>query len=261
MSRLALLSALVLMQLLYAWTTPALAGTNITWKVLDNGGVEKCSGTGNLTLAYIKKDPCDKISILDGAQAARITSIDGNADVMTMQYTKIRANADVSGWHLIFEKELDAAPTGATWWYVTRIIGNLDNTDSTNAITVNAKMYNPLGNQNTNSTLSVTASEYQPFNKLDGPKVNPALNNLARKIVVDLSLTLKNGKTVDFGYAGAYIQVRAQATAPDCEPGDTCEPSESSLMQQFLQSLQESKEACLGLRFADASCAGVHMMK
>lgn len=262
MKKFAWLSALVLAQLVAAWGNNALAASNITWKVTDNIGNVKCSGTGSSGQALIKKDPCDKISILDGAQQAKISAVDGGVDLLKLSNTKIRANADIANWHLIIERDFDTGPVGGSWWYVTRMVGNLNNSDSTNAITVNAKMFNPLGTQNTNSTITVTATDVQPFFELDGPKVNPALNNQARKIIVDLTITLKNGHWVDFGYAGAYVEIRSQNTAPDpCELGGTCERGQNAFLQELLQSLSEAGEACLGIRFSDNSCAGVHMVK
>ena len=255
------LSTLILTQLVLAWGNNALAASNITWKVTDDVGNTKCSGTGSTGQALIKKDPCDKISILDGAQQAKISAVDGGADLLKLSNTKIRANADIANWHLIIERDFDAGPVGGNWWYVTRTVGILNNSDSTNMISVNAKMLNPLGTQNTNSTITVTATDVQPFNELDGPKVNPALNNQARKIVVDLTMTLKNGHLVDFGYAGAYIEIRAQNTPPDCELTGTCGPGQNAFLQEFLRSLSEAEEACLGVRFADSSCVGVHMVK
>jgi hypothetical protein len=247
---------LLLAQLISTVATSAWAASNITWKVTDSNGVEKCSGTGTPGQVFIKKDPCGNVSILDGAAgAAKISATDLNADILTLNNTKIKANADISNWHLIFERELDSGPTGGNWWYVTRIVGILDNSDAGNAISVNTKMFNPLGTLNTDSTLSVTAAEAQPFSKKGGPKVNPALNNQARKIIVDVTFTLKNTKTVDFGYAGAYLQVRAQNTAPDLEE------RENASLQEILQTLSEAGEACLGVRFSDSSCVGVHMLK
>lgn len=258
------LSIIVLAQFVLGEATGAWAASNITWRVTDSAGVQKCNGTGSPSQVLIKTDPCNNISILDGtAGAARITATDGGADVLTLQFTKIRANADITGWHLIFEREFDAGPTGGSWWYKTWIIGNLNNSDSSNAISVTAKMYNPLGTQNTSSTLSVVASESQPFNKWHGPQVNPALNNQARKITVDLTMTLKQNHTVDFGYAGAFIQVRAQNTPPDeCDASGTCPHTpDNALLKEFLQSLSEAREACLGVQFADSGCVGVHMVK
>lgn len=263
MKKIVWLSGLVLAQLVPALVTSALAGSNITWKVTDSAGSIQCSGVGTLSTAVILKDPCGQISILNAsASSARIVAVDGGADQLKLSSTKIRANADVLNWHLIYEKDFDAGPTGSEWWYKTTINGTLNNSDSSNAISVNAKMYNPLGTKNTESTLPVTASDVQPFTDVDGPKVNPALNNQARKIIVDLTLTLKNTHWVDFSYAGAFIETRAQNTAPDpCEKTGTCGVAQSPFLQEFLRSLNEAKEACLGVRFSDSSCAGIHMVK
>ena len=194
-------------------------GTNITWKVTDSGGTIQCSGTGTATLAQFNNPSCSQISILDGGQgAAKITAIDGGADILKLENTKIRANANIVNWHLIIEKDFNPGPQGGNWWYKTAIVGTLNNTDPSNAISVTTQMFNPLGTLNTNSTLSVSASESQPFNKFAGPQVNPALNNQARKIIVNLTMTLKNTHTVDFSLAGNLIQVIAQNTQPFIPP-------------------------------------------
>jgi hypothetical protein len=244
----------------------ALAAGNITVDV--NGLTCSPALTPGLTQVLIatqcpSASPQITITDKDAANKARVITegIDGNSDILTMKNALITANATLTNFHIVYQKQFDSGPNSPpNVFYKPHLFGKMTAV-SPNKITATYTLKDSGNNVLLISTLSHNWTQGANFNKTITPAPQAPNFNGARTLVVDLNIeNLNAGSTLDFRTTNPFMKYNSQLFPQDCEPDcESSEASSSPLFDTLLSHITPGREGCIGIYSPGDGCLGVYI--
>lgn len=209
----------------------------------------------------------------DANNKARVITegLEANSDALTIKNALITANATLTNFHIVFQKQFDPGPNSPpNVYYKPHLYGRMTAV-SPNKITATYTLKNSGGTSILVSTLTHNWTQGANFNKTISPAPQAPSFNDVRTLVVDLNIeNLNSGSTLDFRTTSPFIKYNSQAFAhegfpqecpPDCPTGETSagETSALPLLNTLLEHIGPGREGCLGIYLPDSGCVGVHI--
>lgn len=267
-SRAGLVVIVFLLLAMTSFHSAGLAAGNITVDI--NGLTCSPALTPGLTQVLIatqcpSASPQITITDKDAGNKARVITegVDGNSDILTIKNALIMANATLTNFHIVFQKQFDSGPDSPpNVFYKPHLYGKMTAV-SPNKITVTYTLKDSAANTLLTSTLSHIWSQGANFNKTISPAPQAPAFSGARTLVVDFNIEhLSAGSTLDFRTTSPFMKYNSQAFSQECPPDcdlDETETSVSPLLKTLLEHIGPGREGCLGIHLPGSGCVGVHI--
>lgn len=210
-------AALMLFIFLTYWPDAVTQAATITVEV---GGDASCTRTGNGTSVDIAMS-CPAANPMvtitpksSGTARVEVQGTDTSQDILRITNAKITANQALSNYHIIFYRDDPPGPDTANRnvYYKLWLKGTIP---AGNSLTASATVEHPIPS----TPLAVGTKTVSGIFDTSAPSVQWTTTpmNQARKLKVDLSITLAKDKILDLGN---YVRLADQATADPGETGD-----------------------------------------